>query len=48
MQEAETLCNRIGIISDGILRTVGTEIKLKKMYGSGYYLSINLDMIRKK
>ena len=47
MEEAQTLCNRIGIITDGVLRTVGTELRLRKIYGSGYYLSISLDIPRK-
>lgn len=42
MDEADTLCNRIGIITNGILRTVGNQIKLRKRYGGGYRLDINL------
>jgi ABC-type multidrug transport system ATPase subunit len=46
MEEADTLCSRIGIITQGVLRTVGTQQKLKKLYGDGYYLSLNLQMER--
>lgn len=42
MDEADTLCNRIGIITNGILRTVANQIKLRKRYGGGYRLDINL------
>lgn len=42
MDEADTLCNRIGIITNGTLRTVNNQIKLKKKYGGGYRLDINL------
>ena len=38
MEEADILCTRIGIISDGILRTVGTQVSLKNRYVGGYYL----------
>lgn len=42
MDEADTLCNRIGIITNGVLRTINNQIKLKKKYGGGYRLDINL------
>ncbi len=42
MEEADALCNRVGIITQGVLRTVGTQQKLKNTYGNGYYLSLNL------
>ena len=44
MEEADALCNRVGIITQGVLRTVGTQQKLKKTYGNGYYLSLNLQI----
>jgi ABC-type multidrug transport system ATPase subunit len=44
MEEADALCNRIGIITQGVLRTVGTQQKLKKAYGNGYFLSLNLQI----
>lgn len=42
MEEADTLCNRIGIITEGTLRCVGSQTELKLKYGSGYNLTINL------
>lgn len=42
MDEADTLCNRIGILTNGTLRTINNQIKLKKKYGGGYRLDINL------
>ena len=41
MEEAENLCDRIGIIKDGVLRCIGEKLKLKKDYGGGYHLFIN-------
>jgi len=41
MEEADVLCNRIGIVSDGILRCVGPQVRLKSIYGGGYHLFIN-------
>ena len=41
MEEADVLCNRIGIVTDGILRCVGPQIRLKTIYGGGYHLFIN-------
>ena len=43
MEEADTLCNRIGIITDGSIRTIGPQVMLKRIYGNGYFLNINLD-----
>ena len=48
MEEADALCNRIGIITNGTLRTVGTQEKLKRIYGNGYYLSLNIQMEKPK
>lgn len=42
MDEADTLCNRIGIITSGVLRTIGNQIMLRNKYGRGYKLDINL------
>lgn len=41
MEEADVLCNRIGIVTDGILRCVGPQVRLKTLYGGGYHLFIN-------
>lgn len=43
MEEADTLCHRVGVITDGVLRTVGTQQELKKKYGKGYCLSLNIE-----
>ncbi len=42
MDEADALCNRIGIITNGVLRTVANQIKLRNIYGGGYRLDIYL------
>ena len=53
MEEADVLCTRIGIVSDGILRCVAPQVRLKSLYGGGYHLFINcqkgkaLQIIRK-
>jgi ABC-type multidrug transport system ATPase subunit len=41
MEEADVLCNRIGIVIDGILRCVAPQVRLKTIYGGGYHLFIN-------
>ena len=42
MIEADTLCNRIAIISRGKLKVVGTQQHLKDEFGLGYLLQLNL------
>lgn len=42
MEEAEVLSSRIGIIVHGNLTCLGTQYKLKKVYGKGFKLVINL------
>ena len=42
MEEAEVLSDRIGIIVNGSLKCLGTQYKLKKIYGKGFKLVINL------
>ncbi len=41
MEEADVLCNRIGIVSNGILKCVGSQNRLKTLYGGGYHLFVN-------
>ena len=41
MEEADVLCNRIGIVTQGVLRCVGPQVRLKTTYGGGYHLFIN-------
>jgi len=44
MEEADTLCTRIGIVAGGRLRAVGSQLKLKKRWGEGYRLSLILNV----
>ncbi|KAJ3029940.1 UNVERIFIED_CONTAM: hypothetical protein HDU68_010626 [Siphonaria sp. JEL0065] len=39
MEEAETLCQRIGIMAKGSLRCIGQPLRLKELYGTGFKLS---------
>lgn len=41
MEEADVLCNRIAIVSSGILRCIAPQVRLKSLYGGGYNLQIN-------
>jgi ABC-type multidrug transport system ATPase subunit len=43
MEEVEVLSDRIGIIVHGSLKCLGTQNKLKKEYGKGFKLVINLN-----
>jgi len=43
MEEADVLCNRIGNMSRGALRAVGTNVRLKNKFGEGYSLKLNFD-----
>jgi ABC-type multidrug transport system ATPase subunit len=42
MIEADTLCSRIAIVSQGKLKVIGTQQYLKDTFGSGYLLQLNL------
>lgn len=42
MDEAEVLCNRIGIIKDGHMVCLGSSSQLKNLYGEGYKLELTL------
>ena len=42
MEEADVLCNRISIINHGVLKCIGTQARLKQLYGGGFTLFINL------
>lgn len=42
MEEADTLSNRIAIVSRGNLKVVATQQHLKDNFGSGYRLQLNL------
>jgi ABC-type multidrug transport system ATPase subunit len=41
MEEAEALCQRIGIMAKGALRCLGPALRLKELYGSGFKLFFN-------
>ena len=41
MEEAEALCQRIGIMAKGTLRCIANPSRLKELYGSGYTLNFN-------
>jgi len=45
MEEAEALCDRIGIQVLGSIRCLGTPIHLKLKYGSGYQMEIRLKTV---
>ena len=45
MEEVEVLSDRIGIIVHGSLKCLGTQHKLKKEYGKGFKLVLNLSKI---
>lgn len=40
MEEAESLCTKIGILINGMFYTIGTPQQLRDKYGSGYTLTI--------
>jgi ABC-type multidrug transport system ATPase subunit len=42
MEEADTLCTRIGIMAQGRLRSLGTSAELKRRHGQGYRLTFTL------
>ena len=39
-QEAEVLCDRVGIMSAGELRCIGSSSRLKKRFGAGYTIAL--------
>lgn len=43
MEEADVLCNRIGIVNNGVLMCIGSQNRLKDLYGGGYHLFINCE-----
>uniref|UniRef100_A0A7S2RDD5 ABC transporter domain-containing protein n=1 Tax=Rhizochromulina marina TaxID=1034831 RepID=A0A7S2RDD5_9STRA len=42
MEEADTLCTRIGIMAGGRLRVLGSQQQLKSRYGSGFKLDLTV------
>jgi len=43
MEEADVLCDRIGIVASGLLKCLGNNIHLKAKFGSGYTIKLNFD-----
>ncbi|CAG2105325.1 unnamed protein product [Medioppia subpectinata] len=46
MEEANALCNRIAIMTRGVMRCIGSAQHLKNRYGAGYVLDIKWQPIR--
>jgi len=47
MEEAEVLCSRIGIVSRGTLKCIGTPQHLKRRFGQGYKIDIVVEEEKK-
>ncbi|EGR27806.1 hypothetical protein IMG5_188760 [Ichthyophthirius multifiliis] len=43
MEEAESLCNKIGILINGQFYTIGTPQQLRSKYGQGYTITFNIE-----
>jgi len=43
MEEADILCTKIGIMSRGNLRCLGSNVRLKNKFGEGYSLKVNFE-----
>jgi len=41
MEEADVLSDRIGIMAKGRLRCIGTSVRLKSRFGTGFIANIN-------
>ncbi|KAI8811974.1 P-loop containing nucleoside triphosphate hydrolase protein [Cladochytrium replicatum] len=44
MEEADAICNRIGIVSNGKMRVIGTQNRLKQKFGSGLKISLRFEI----
>jgi hypothetical protein len=44
MEEADSLCNRVGIMVNGTLRCLGSTMHIKGKYGAGYHLELLMDL----
>lgn len=44
-EEADALCNRIGIMAGGSLRCLGSQVHLKNKFGDGFKITSNVDGI---
>uniref|UniRef100_A0AC34QXI2 ABC transporter domain-containing protein n=1 Tax=Panagrolaimus sp. JU765 TaxID=591449 RepID=A0AC34QXI2_9BILA len=45
MEECETLCDRIGFLSHGVMKGIGTSQHLKTTFGNSYTLKLTLDKL---
>eukprot|EP00835_Amoeboradix_gromovi_P001733 NODE_85_length_22318_cov_0.288492.p11 type:complete len:207 gc:universal NODE_85_length_22318_cov_0.288492:9772-9152(-) len=45
MEEAEALCQRIGIMAKGSMKCIGTNQRLKQQYGSGFRMTFSMDAV---
>ena len=41
MEEADVLCHRIAIVNNGVMSCLGSQTRLKDLYGGGYHLFLN-------
>lgn len=48
MEEADALCDRIGIMVSGQLKAIGSNQHLKKRFGDGFQLDLNVNAIDKQ
>lgn len=48
MEEAEHLADRIGIMANGQILTIGSSNFIKKTFGVGYHLKINAKQTKKE
>ena len=46
MEECETLCNRLAIMTKGSLVCIGPSEELKRRFGAGYNINIELNLER--
>jgi ATP-binding cassette subfamily A (ABC1) protein 3 len=48
MQEAETLCHKIGILINGRFKSYGTPDELRDRHGQGFTVVLQLSMTQSK
>jgi len=48
MEEADVICTRIGIMSKGSLRCVGSNLHLKNKYGQGFTIKFNTNQYKEE
>jgi len=44
MEEADVLCSRIAIVTNGKLRSIGTQQHLKSKFGKGFKITVSYDV----